>query len=183
MKSKILQWYYDTPAYDFYRLLFVRIPERLKRSFHYAKFGWLNYDFDYSALHELTLFKLKRFLYCFENYGYHSEECENYKPKMKSLKLAIKLLEKYLADGNRFLDMHDKKWGPLETWTEKAEYDENYGQLCRWLSKRPGAITEEQKEQERIEFRNAYDADDREKNKYLALAYKIIIKYNRYWWD
>ena len=165
------------------------LPERISRSFAYARFGWLNYDFDYSCIHELLLFKLKRMVYVFETYGYHSEECSNYPPKMKSIKLTIKLLEKYCNnDYSRFLDMHEKKWGPRTVKhipvdalgnivpREEAKY-------FRFKTSHKNAVTDAEIKQEREEFLKAYDKDEREKEKHLRWAYEIITKYHRYWWD
>lgn len=174
---------------EIYHYITKTFPERLSRSIAYFKLGWHNYDFDYSCVHDLMLFKLKRLLHCFEKYGYHSEECSNYKPKMKSLKLTIKLLEKYCKnDYTKFYDLHERKWGPstikwIPTDIKGNDCDEEDPKFFRFTSSRPKALTDEDIELEKKEFREAYDADEREQEKHLRLAYQIMIKYHRYWWD
>lgn len=160
--------------------------ERLGRALRYFTIGWLNHDFDAIFMHELLLFKLKRMQYCFIHYGYHSEDCENYKPKMKSLALAIKLLERYCKnDYNRWSDMHERKWGPLTHKSIKVEGSENkvYGPHYRMEFSRPNAITEQEKEQERKESMEAYNKDDKESERDIRIVYQIVSKYHRYWWD
>lgn len=175
--------------YDIYHYCRYTFPERLGRSIAFFKLGWLSYDFDYMPLHEAALFKLKRMLYCFENYGHHAETCENYKPKMKSIKLAIKLLEKYCKnDYTRFYDMHEKKWGKSTCDFVPVDVEGNIvpkeeAKYFKFNSSRPNAQTEEEKAQERKEFLEAYNADEREQEKHLRWAYAIITKYHRYWWD
>jgi hypothetical protein len=184
-KYGFMYWWGDTKVYDVYRYITVRFPERLMRSIAFARHGWLNYDFDAHYVHELALFKLKRMKHCFIKYGHHSEECSNYKPKMKSLTLCIKLLEKYCKDEHQtiHMDAHERKWGKLITWTTEDRESKTYGTLYEWHSRRPNANTEEEKEQEHKEFRAAYDADYNRNERILATAYRIMAKYHRYWWD
>lgn len=102
---------------------FAILKEKLTRSVSYAKFGWDNPDWDNYYLHSLVLFKLKRMQHVFIHYGHHSEECENYKPKMRSIEVAIKLLDSAVNDSwwrdemnswekkrlYSFINMKDKK--------------------------------------------------------------------------
>ena len=162
--------------------------ERLGRAWDFAKKGWLNHDWDSHYIHELLLFKLKRMKHNFIHYGHHDPECENYKPKMKSLTLAIKLLERYCSIYppyySKSIDAHDKKWGKLETWTAPADKDEDgYIRTFSWNSKRKNANTDEEKEQEKKEFRKAMDNDHKRQERDIRLAYAIVAKYHRYWWD
>lgn len=183
----LLELWYDFYIYKAYEHLFVIWPTKLKRALDYFVFGWNNRDFDNFYVDQLVLFKLKRLEYNFVNFGHHSEDCENYPPKMKSLRLAIKLLKLYCnEDKNRmFMDAHDKKWGEADWQSEKVEGSEDKpgGPYYRMLVNRVGAVTEEQKEQERKEFVDAYDKDERRHERLRATAYKIMIKYGHYWWD
>lgn len=158
---------------------------KICRSLAFARIGWDNFDFDYRPLVELELFKLKRMLHLFENSGYHSEECPNYKPKMKSIRLAIKLGERWLNhDYCKFHDLHEKKWGKLQTNLDNP-LPEDYtpeGNL-RWRSWRNGAKTEEEKRQEHLEFFEAVRKDDRLEERDIKNFYKILAKYSRYYWD
>jgi hypothetical protein len=105
---------------------------------------------------------------------------------MKSLKLCIKLLEKYCKhDYHRFGDLHDKKWGEaVYTW-EKVEGsdDKPLGPYHKLHSNRPNVITPEDIVQEKTEFFEAGMADEREEQRDLKLIHNIIAKYCNYWWD
>ena len=104
--TKIKYLYWDVESF------FINTYIKICRSLSYAKFGWSNYDFDHAYLLEIQVMKLKRMLDCFENYGHHCHTCPNYKPKMKSLRLAIKLGEKLRTDAyQKFLDIYLKKYG------------------------------------------------------------------------
>ena len=46
---------------------YTRTKERIFRSYDYARFGWLNYDFDMSCAWDLLEFKLKRLRKCLQN--------------------------------------------------------------------------------------------------------------------
>lgn len=134
------------------------------RACSYFKIGYNNFDWDYYYLHEITLFKLKRMQKAFlSDESYHSSVCSNYKPKMKSLALTIKLLEQHKKNEHKFTDLHYKK------------YEEYF--------KSNEIIKRETLEQERKELMDAMDIDDRRNEKFLQTAYKIIGKYHNYWWD
>ena len=65
------------------------------------RWGWrlrYNYEWDSGFLLEIEVLKLKELLHNFEHHGHHDPECENYAPKMKSLRLAIKLGDLLIND-------------------------------------------------------------------------------------
>ena len=183
-----VDWYWDKWVLNPWNYISYTIWERIRRSWDYAKHGWLSYDFDAYYIHETVLFNLKRLNNCFINHGHHSEDCENYKPKMKSIKLAIKYLSRYCEPYNPYydssMDAHNKKWGELEDSTTPSCVDpDGYVRTYSWNTWRKNANTEEEKKQERLEFSKAYEADAQRQERDLSLAYEIIAKYHRYWWD
>lgn len=156
----------------------------IKRFWDYGRQGWSNFDFDGHYLLDDMQFKLKRIQKCLEN----GHAIPNQHNELKALKICIKLGDKLKDEWKnyrRFLTMHDKKWGELETWTEKVEGSEGKpgGPYHRWLSKRVGAVTDEEKEQERKEFLEATRADEREKDRDRNLYFRILGKYLPYMWD
>lgn len=162
--------------------------KKLSRALAFFKFGWNNKDWDCGFLHELVLFKLKRMQYEFIYHGHHSEDCENYKPKMKSLALAIKLLDRYTSPGNKYytkyIDKHDEKWGKLEFKDYPSEVDKDgYVRSYGIFMDRKNVLTEEDKEQQRLEFLAAYESDEFRRERDLRIVYQIITKYHQYWWD
>lgn len=144
---------------DIYDYIFSILPERISRSYAYAKFGWLNYDFDYAFAEELLLFKLKRMQYTFIKYGHHCPTCVNYKPKFKSLALTIKLLDRYLND----YDYYRKN---INNYEKKNGY--------RLVGLSP---------QQHKDFIEAYNKDQARKQRDINLVYKIIAKHKNRWWD
>jgi hypothetical protein len=151
--------------------------EKIKRSYAYAKLGFNNYDFDALSIETYLLFKLKRVEYCLIN-GSCDLTVENGPKKMKALKLCIKLLERLNGNYNRFMTMHDKKWGELHTWFEPS-----VNGLTYWKCSRPNANTPEFTEKERKEFLEAANADYRQEIRDRKIVYKLINKYIRDWWD
>ena len=79
--KKYLIW----PVTDNFRIL----KERTKRSYDYACFGWLNYDFDMACAWDLFEFKLRRLYKCLEN-GHAIQEPED----MKALRELIKIVRR-----------------------------------------------------------------------------------------
>ena len=79
--KKYLIW----PVTDNFRIL----KERTKRSYDYARFGWLNYDFDMACAWDLFEFKLRRLYKCLEN-GHAIQEPED----MKALRELIKIVRR-----------------------------------------------------------------------------------------
>jgi hypothetical protein len=155
------------------------IPHKFSRSLAFAKIGYNSHDFDDYYLVELEVFKLKRMLYLFENHGHHCPTCDTYIPKMKSIKLAIKLGEKWLnSDYFRFWDLHNKKYGDTEIGWESIPNSTNSLMITLKDGKKY-----ERSEEERKSLIDSHRKDEREKEKHRQLFYKIIAKYGRYYWD
>ena len=154
----------------------------LRRS---LRWGWAlrhNYEWDYYALLEMEVLKLKELLHNFENHGYHDEGCETYAPKMKSLRLAIKLGDLLLTDNyQKFYNLHYAKWGAVEMGTEEILDGPGKGNFrCTWT--RDGKPHKPSPE-ERHEFIEAIEADLRVERQHRRRFYAIIAKYGPSWWD
>jgi hypothetical protein len=182
-----LEYYFENNIFrKIYRYITHGFWYKLEMAYSYAKLGWNSHDFDHVYIDEFLLFKLKRMYKCFIN-GYHSETCENYKPKMKSIKLVIKLLNLYLNDEERyfkFYNLHNKKWGTKTRKTIPADIDEDgYVLSYRVTFEHDKKLTEEEKIQEKKELLESFKKDERRRQRDISLIYKIIGKYNLYWWD
>jgi len=153
---------------------------KLCRSISYAVFGWNNKDFDDGFLLQLEVYKLKRMLHLFKNYGNHCEDCENYKPKMKSIKLAIKLGERVINHNyRRFYDMHVHKYGKIQYEFEPTDATKQYYQMILIKNNKKYERTQDEID----DLINARSTDEREQGRDRRLFYRIIEKYGRYWWD
>lgn len=183
LKFEIEFWWDHNVFRDTYDYVTYSFWKKLGRGIAHFKIGWKAFDFDGFYIHELVLFKLKRMQKLFIEEGYHSEECSNYKPKMKSLALAIKILDRYVNRDNhnyyhKFYDLYNKKWKPPGLFDNAVPADvDKDGYVRTWKTIR------NMDEQESKEFREAYAKDDRREQRDIELVYKLIIKYHGYWWD
>lgn len=110
-----IEWIYQHYIWWPWRYITVAFWERLGRALDAFMFCWRNHDWDAGFMHQLLLWKLKRMRHCFIHYGHHSEGCQFYLPKMKSLNLTIKLLESALND-NWWRD-------EMDAWPRQKLYD------------------------------------------------------------
>lgn len=166
-------------VYDYTIGKYREYSTRIGRALSFAKIGYSNYDWDDFYLFKLEVFKLKRMLDVFENHGHHSPTCNNYKPKMKSIRLAIKLGERYMNHRYfRFHDMHEKKYGKTEFGSEPIE-----GSDCSLMITLKNGVKYERTKLETEDMMEAYRKDRAEEERDRVNFYKIIIKYGRYWWD
>jgi hypothetical protein len=163
----------------------LRIWQAIKNVYLKARrmlyWGWAmrnNYDWDHDFIIEMLVLKMERMRNYFLKHGYHSTECKNYKPKMQSISLAIKLGHRLLR--NEY-EMHQrafaKKYGPLNIRTTPESSTPNSVTLIFTLNK--AYVTDDQLR----ESAEAWQADENMKNRDYQRFYKIISKYSTYWWD
>jgi hypothetical protein len=175
MFRRIRDWWWETPVFEAYKKV-KRFYYRLKKWIEWRPILWENYDFDAHTIYQLLRYKLERIYRCLENGHAIQEERD-----MKALRLAIKLAKR-LEAGNyedSFYDRHDKKWGELKTWFEPIPGSTN----SYWRSSRPNAVTEQEKEQERKETRELYEAAQSKEAREKRWLFAIISKYDKVWWD
>lgn len=174
--QKYLIW----PVSDRYR----RTKERSKRAFEYARFGWLNFDFDMAYVYELLEFKLKRLYKCLEN-GYSRQDLED----MEALKELIKIVGR-LRNSNEYddpyLEEHDKKWGKIQSKTT-PNYDDK-GKITTyswhsWRKKCPENASEKVKKQQRKENRECYKKGEEDRKKDVDRMAFLLKEYSLKWWD
>lgn len=148
--------------------------ERICRMLYW---GWAmrdNYDFDSGFMFDMEVLKLKRLLWVFENEGHHWEECEKYAPKMKSIRLAIKIGDKLLEDRYmKHYDLHVAKWGRITHHSEPIPGSPNFKMVP----------SREMSDKERKEFLEAFETDDRIRARHRRWFYDIIKVHGERWWD
>ena len=180
--NKLYLWWIQTPVADkYYEFVHKFITNPIYQVKRLCQWYWnvfrFDYDFDGHCLFAIIEYKLKRLEKVLEN-GHAVQTDQG----MHALKLAIKLAgrlkeEKY---EQAFWNRHDRKWGEMKTWFEDT--GDGSGNSY-WLSSRPKAQTEEQKEQKRLEhiaYIYAAEAQQKREEKWL---YGILEKYLRSWWD
>ena len=149
--------------------------ERIRRSYAFARRGWLNYDFESAYLYDLMAFKLRR-IHAALLAGHAVQEKED----MKALREAIKICER-LFDG-RYADKYykeiDKKFGKIKT-----KDIPNEDGTTSWEITRTKVKTKLQHQKEREAIKKLYvDAENDRKADIDRLA-EILKNHEPAWWD
>jgi hypothetical protein len=180
-RNKLLSWWYCTPIYAFWDdwswKLWGKPLSHIKKVW-----GWywnvFRYDFDFDghSLFAIIEYKLKRVQRCLEK-GVAWQEPKD----MKALKIAIKLAGRLKEDNYDMVtyDRHEKKWGPMQTWTTPCQDSDFY----TWHSSRPRAVFREQKEEERKDRWAGLLAAEAKCKREEKWLYDILHKYLRKLWD
>jgi len=148
------------------------------KSIQYSIFLWNDYDWDWSYIFTLFQYKLKRTRVCIEKSTTMNESYQ--KRIVKQLKYSEFLLERIIKDEyiNSLMNKHKQKWGEHIMWFTPCE---NGMRQLHQTYKR--IVTEEDKMQERQDFLNMMNEEERLKAKDVERLFRHIEKYYRYWWD
>lgn len=152
----------------------------VKKVWAYAKVLYKDYDFDSAYVYPLLHLKLKRLHDVMEN-GHVVQGVKEMRALKTCLKLCARLREDSFQDEYYDIPMkrHDAKWGEMETSWEPVEGSTN----SRFSSRRPKAVTEEEIEQERKEFVQAYTWSDARRDRDRALLFGLMAKWMPFWWE
>ena len=155
-----------------------KYSERISRSFAFAKIGWLNYDFESLYIFDLMSFKLKRIEDCLKN-GYGVQEDED----MQALKEAIEICDRLCAGDydSKYLELHNKKWRELPSWTTEPTDNSKYRRLV--LGTRLNVKSEEDRKLERKEFLQCFDDGELDRRKDLDRLNHLFKEHLPKWWD
>ena len=161
---------------------YAKYKERISRSLAYAKFGWLNYDFDFGFTYNLMEFKLKRLLKCLEN-GHAVQEEED----LNALKEMIKVVRRLHREryDEKYLRLHDKKWGKTETLSIPKVGEDGkirHYEYKSWKNSTKNA-SEEVKAQERREFRECWEKAEVDRCNDVDRLAELIKKHGPRLWD
>lgn len=139
---------------------------RFTRSIQYAVIGWGNHDWDYSYIDSLLLFKLKRVLTCLSNSSVLDLEHEDNKRSIKSLRLAIKLLERIDKEEycKKELDLAHEEWA--SSFDKNVAFEIKTDLSTMWKK-----------------IRSLLKKEDRLKQRDRKIFYAILFKYQHTWWD
>lgn len=173
IESKIADWWYNTSWKYFGNPIF-----QIKRLYQwYVKVFRYDYDFDGHCLFAIIEYKLIRIEKSLIKGHAIQEDVD-----MKALRLAIKLARRLKDDSYQeaFWDRHERKWGKMKTWFEPCTDRPSFS---TWNSSRPKAVTEEEKELQREDFRKMCFAIDAKTDREQRWFFRILDKYLRIWWD
>lgn len=158
-----------------------RYSERIKRSLAFAKFGWLNYDFDAHTVWGLLSFKLKR-IYPVLLKGHAIQEEDD----MKALLEAISICERLDRENyeGKYLDAHDFKYGKIKSRHDRvASLDANGKVLSYYYDQWRDGVNKENEEQERVEFRECFESAEKDLQADVDRLFYILKNHLRSWWD
>ena len=161
--------------------LYHRHKSCAKRSYEYAKFGWSNYDFDHGSVYRLMEFKLKRLRHALKN-GHAIHEESDLKALDEYIKIIRRLHRERYED--KYLRLHDAKWGKLEHKTEpindqgKIEYYE----FISWRKNTKDA-PEDVKKKERSENNACYEKAEQDRRADIDRLAVLLKDFSSHWWD
>lgn len=136
-----------------------------------------NYDWDSHFALEVLVLKLRRMEHYFVREGYHDPACSNWKPKMKSLRLALKLGDRLLkSEYGQHIEAFERSHGTIGHRFERVP-DTSYSTMRMTV----GGI--DATEAQMKAWHAAWAADERREERDRHLFYKIVAKYSPYWWD
>jgi hypothetical protein len=152
-------------------------PDNIKRIISFIPILWNDWDFDARpGLYILIKKKLERLRPCLL-YG-HLESGEKLTIQID---IIIKALDRLIADDYEEEEMVevDEKWGKVNFWFEPIPNSECF----EWKYDRPNMNTEEDKKQERIDYRAAlkrgYDRQQRD----AKIVFRGLEKLHWRFWD
>ena len=125
---------------------------------------------------------LRRKLHLMEQNIRHNGHHVNAERDADNIKVCVNLLDRLIADDYHEMAFgkHDKKWGDIELRTKPVEgRDDIVGVDIH----RDKVITEDDKKQERKEFKNAAEHETYLREQDLDLLFKNMRKYIQTWWD
>ena len=139
---------------------------------------WDHY-FIYDVLHkQLTLME--------RNIRLHGHHVHNLRDA-KQIKLAINLLDRLIKDDyhENVFKHHDKKWGDTQiNWKEINGEEFGYkDQVCALDITRDNVKTDEQKAQERKEFRRLTPKVEKQRKQDIDFLFNYMKKHIQGWWD
>lgn len=150
-----------------------RLGESIARACYW---GWAlrhNHDWDYAYLDHIMLLKLRRMHRLMAgSESMHDPSCQNYAPKMRSLKLALKLAERLQAD-KYYANVKYPIDFKLEPATEK---------YFKMVQINPATKMPATKLYLQLALEE-WARLDRRQDRDRQIMYRIIAKYGTYWWD
>ena len=139
---------------------------------------WKDRNWDHYFIYEVLHFKLSQTEKYLRKYGHHlNAERDAY-----NIQVCVNLLKRLMDDdyGEMVFKPHDKKWGKAKFNWDDCEDKPGY---CSLRIERPDVKTEEDKIQERKEFRLLSKHEEQLKQQDLDYLFKMMRKHIQSWWD
>lgn len=162
---------------------FVRLRERTARSARWAKFMYMNYDFDSHYVYSVMEFKYKDLYRCLEN-GHAIQDKVDMDALKETIKICGRLSQWDYED--KYHREHDKKWGKMPRWDTKPALDKDgkdTGNVQMIFKPRPKADTKRKENQERKEFRKIWEKGEKDRCADIDRLAELLKKHAPRWWD
>jgi len=165
MIDKIETWWYD-------------LKYGIENVFHWVPVIWKDRNWDHYFIYVILRHKLRLMEIQIREYGHHVNKDRD----ADNIKVCVNLLDRLIADeySEMAFKRHEEKWGEADFTFTPLEEDPELSELH---IDRPNVQTEEDKEQERKEFRRASEHEVKLREQDLDMLFKNMRKYIQTWWD
>jgi len=157
---------------------YYNITYGVKNLWKWLPIVWKDRDWDHYYLYKLLNFKFKNMEYLHRNYS-HIKNGDIIADQLK----VVKLLTKRLIEDNyieKIWNDHDKKWGEIKLNYESTP---TYKNCVEVFLKRENIKTEEDKKQERKEFRRMSDKEIMLRKQDKEYLFELMNKNIEGWWN
>ena len=172
-------WYIKKKISNIYH----NIKNGIPNIFKWLPVIWRNRPWDHYFIYDVLHKQLSLMEEHIRKYGYHV----HHKKDAKQIKIAILLIERIMKDEyyENVFKNHDEKWGESHlNWKEMDEEEFGYKKDVVALDiTRDNAITKEQKDQERKEFRRLSLKVEEQRKQDINILFEHIKKHIEGWWD
>ena len=139
---------------------------------------WKDRDWDHWYLYTILKFKLSNMEKLHRKYGH----CVNSEKMADQIKVCVNLLDRLIKD--EYYEMtfknHEKKWGEAHFNWDNCEDKKGY---CSLRIERDNVKTDEDKKQERKQFRRLCKIEANLRKQDVEYLFKIMEKHIQGWWD
>lgn len=136
-------------------------------------------DWDSGFLFKMEVMKLKKMQKYFLEEGLHDEACPNYKKKMQSLSIAIKIGDALISEKYTDAMFRRKKRQVGYEFIKSKHGDGLYEMVTVWEDEPKIPLTDEEKTAYYADFEKAELIESQRRK----LFYKIIAEHGERWWD
>lgn len=162
--------------------LFHRLHERIGRSMAFARFGYMNYDFDFHCVYELLVFKSKRVQRSLIN-GHAIQEKEDMDALQEFIDVCKRLSKENYEE--QYYDALEVKWGKRPDFDMEPNVDaDGEVRTYRMISYDPPNVkTEEDKILYDKEQKGCWESGELDRRKDIDRMAELLKTYGPRWWD
>ena len=144
----------------------------------YRRFLWEDRSYDSYYIFYMLREKLSHDVGYYEKYGNHVHVQKD----IDNMKLCVKILNRIIEDDyhEKVFKHHNKKWGEPEFRVEDVEDRAGY---CELFIDRENVKSQEDKEQERKEFRKLSKHEGYLKQQDVNFLFNFMSKHIKSWWN